>query len=316
VATDSAQEGPSSFFGKLRQRLNKGKSWLSGNIGSLLEQPLDDDTLEELEEQLILADVGVEAAAWVTDELRKRSKTKDASPKQQLRTAVANLLEPLAEPLVIDRGKQPFIILVLGVNGAGKTTSIGKLAQHFQQRGFSTLLAAGDTFRAAAVEQLQEWGKRVNAPVITQAPGADPAAVIFDALGAARARDIDIVIADTAGRLHTAAGLMDELDKIKRVIGRFDSSAPHETLLVLDASQGQNALVQARQFHAKVGLTGLALTKLDGSAKGGIALAIAKAMPMPIRFIGVGEGVDDFNVFDADEFAAALIGADEPDTQS
>src|SRR5690606_34428026 len=202
----------------------------------------------------------------------------------------------------------PFVILVVGVNGTGKTTTIGKLARRLKAGGHSVLLAAGDTFRAAAVEQLKEWGERAGVPVVAQAPGADPAAVVHDALAAARARDIDVVLADTAGRLHTAAGLMDELDKIKRVIARFDATAPHETLLVLDGSQGQNALAQAERFNERLRVTGLAITKLDGTAKGGILLAIARKLGVPIRFVAVGEGVDDIDVFRADEFTRALIG--------
>lgn len=274
----------------------------------MLGRGLDDDTLEALEEQLLLADAGVEATEWVVDTLRARSRSGDTDPQTLLRDTIAELLTPLHEPLVVEPAARPFVILVVGVNGAGKTTTIAKLANRLLSEGLRPLLAAGDTFRAAAVEQLSEWGTRLDIPVISQAPGADPAAVVHDALAAAQARNIDVVIADTAGRLHTAAGLMDELAKIRRVIQRFDESAPHETLLVLDASQGQNALAQATEFHARTGVSGLVLTKLDGTAKGGIALAIARQLPMPVRFISLGESADDFGEFDPQQFASALTG--------
>ena len=211
-------------------------------------------------------------------------------------------------PLAIASDAKPFVILTVGVNGTGKTTTIGKLAHRLTAEGRSVVLAAADTFRAAAVEQLDEWGQRAGAPVVSQAAGADPAAVVHDALVSARARGADVVLADTAGRLHTDSGLMDELAKIRRVTTRFDPSAPHEVLLVLDASQGQNALVQAEQFHSKLGVTGLAITKLDGTAKGGIVLAIARKLALPIRFVAIGEAIEDFEVFRADQFAQALIG--------
>jgi len=309
VSTDSNSSRKSGFFAKLRERLNRGKSWLSTDIGQLLGRSLDEETLEELEEQLLLADVGVEATQWVIDALRARGNSSDSDARFVLRDTIAELLQPLHEPLVIDSQAQPFVILVVGVNGAGKTTTIAKLAKQLLAAGHQPLLAAGDTFRAAAVEQLEAWGSRLNVPVISQAPGADPAAVVHDALEAARARQLDVVIADTAGRLHTAAGLMDELAKIRRVVGRFDADAPHETLLVLDASQGQNALAQAAEFHARTAVTGIVLTKLDGTAKGGIALAIARRLPIPIRFLSLGESADDFGEFDPEEFATALTGA-------
>jgi len=309
VATDTTDSPRTGFFAKLRARLNRGTSWIKGEIGGILARKLDESTLEALEEQLLLADVGIDATSWVIEDLRKRARGSNADAGTLLRTTVTELLQPLARPLTIDAAKRPFVILVVGVNGTGKTTSIGKLASRLRQQGLSVLLAAGDTFRAAAVEQLQAWGERAGVTVVAQASGADPAAVVHDALQAARARDIDVVIADTAGRLHTASGLMDELQKVKRVIARFDPTAPHEIMLVLDASQGQNALAQAREFNAKLGVTGLTLTKLDGTAKGGIALAIARAVPVPIRFIAVGEAVDDFDEFDAGQFAAALTGA-------
>ena len=309
MANDSNSSRKTGFFGKLRERLNRGKSWLSTDIGQLLGRRLDEDTLEELEDQLLLSDVGVEATQWVIDALRRRSTAGQTDAAAMLRDTVSELLGPLHGPLEIDSKTRPFVILVVGVNGAGKTTTIAKLTTRLLAEGHQPLLAAADTFRAAAVEQLQTWGQRLNVPVIAQAPGADPAAVVHDALEAARARDLDVVIADTAGRLHTATGLMDELAKIRRVIARFDETAPHETLLVLDASQGQNALTQAIEFHAKTGVTGLVLTKLDGTAKGGIALAIARRLPVPIRFISLGESADDFGEFSPQDYAAALTGA-------
>lgn len=308
VATDSNSSGNSGFFARLRERLNRGKSWLGPDIGALLGRRLDEETLDELEELLLLADVGVEATDWVIGALRKRVGT-NADARALLRDTIAELLKPLYAPLVIDGSAQPFVILVVGVNGAGKTTMIAKLATRLIEAGHRPLLAAGDTFRAAAVEQLQTWGRRLDVPVIAQAPGADPAAVVHDALEAARARHLDVVIADTAGRLHTASGLMDELAKIRRVASRFDAMAPHETLLVLDASQGQNALAQAIEFHTRTGVTGIVLTKLDGTAKGGIALALARRLPVPIRFLSLGEAAEDFGEFEPEQYAAALTGA-------
>jgi fused signal recognition particle receptor len=217
------------------------------------------------------------------------------------------ILAPVAQPLVIDTAHKPYVVLVVGVNGSGKTTTIGKLARRFTSEGRKVILAAGDTFRAAAIEQLQVWGERNDVPVIAQAAGADPAAVTFDALQSAQARGCDVLVGDTAGRLHTQSNLMDELKKVKRVLTRLDASAPHEVLLVLDASQGQNALAQAQQFHQAVGVTGLVMTKLDGTAKGGIVLAIADALRLPIRYIGVGETAEDFSVFDAAAFVEAVL---------
>lgn len=309
MSTDSSRSRNSGFLAKLRERLNRGKSWLSTDLTNVLGGGLDEATLEELEEQLLLADVGVEATDRVVEELRKRADA-NTDARLLLRDIVAELLEPLHDPLVVDTRARPFVILVIGVNGAGKTTTIAKLATRLIDAGLSPLLAAGDTFRAAAVEQLQEWGRRLKVPVIAQSPGADPAAVVHDALEAARARDLDVVIADTAGRLHTASGLMDELAKIRKVVARFNPDAPHETLLVLDASQGQNALAQAAEFHARTAVTGIVLTKLDGTAKGGIALAIARRLPLPIRFISLGEAADDFSEFEPQQFAAALTGTE------
>jgi fused signal recognition particle receptor len=308
----AANDQPSSgFFGKLKARLNRGTSWLKSELLGFGGQPLDENTVEELETRLIRADVGVEATSWLVDGMRAAAKRNASAPAVELlRETALGLLKSVEAPLAISGAHKPFVILVVGVNGTGKTTTLGKLAYRLKQRGHTVLLAAADTFRAAAVEQLQEWGKRAAVPVVAQDPGADPAAVVHDALVAARARNVDVVLADTAGRLHTAAGLMDELDKIKRVIQRFDATAPHETLLVLDASQGQNALAQARTFHARMKLTGLAITKLDGTAKGGIVFAIARALAVPIRLVGIGEGVADLDDFRADEFLRALLGDD------
>ena len=301
------------FFGRLRERLNKGKAWLTDERFGLLGSGIDEDTLEDLESELLLADVGVEATEWIIDRLKRpRSEAaRNETIRDRLRTTISELLAPLEAPLETDSADKPFVILTVGVNGTGKTTSIGKLAYRLAQEGSSVMLAAGDTFRAAAVEQLSEWAARSGATLVSQTEGADPAAVVHDALASARARGTDVVIADTAGRLHTSAGLMDELAKIRRVVERFDPHAPHEVLLVLDASQGQNALVQAREFHKRLGVTGLVITKLDGTAKGGIVLAIARALRLPIRFVAIGEGVEDFDVFRASAFARALLGEPE-----
>ena len=312
MAAAANEPESSGFFGKLKARLNRGTSWLKSELLGFGGRPLDESTVEELETRLIRADVGVDATSWLVDGMRAAAKRNANAPALELlRQTALGLLEGVEAPLAIASAHKPFVILVVGVNGTGKTTTVGKLANRLKTQGHSVLLAAADTFRAAAVEQLQEWGKRAAVPVVAQDPGADPAAVVHDALVAARARNVDVVLADTAGRLHTAAGLMDELDKIKRVIQRFDPTAPHETLLVLDASQGQNALAQARTFHARMKLTGLAITKLDGTAKGGIVFAIARALGVPIRLVGIGEGVADLDDFHADEFLRALLGDDD-----
>jgi fused signal recognition particle receptor len=297
---------------RLRARINPDDSWLSYDLANLARGgEIDDDLVEELESQLVMADVGIETTERIIDGLQKslaRSERKDASAlRDGLRNSLRSVLEPVAIPLEIVRSERPFVVLMVGVNGAGKTTTIGKLAKRFSDQGMSVMLAAGDTFRAAAVEQLQAWGKRNNVPVIAQQHGADPAAVIFDAWEAARARNIDVLLADTAGRLQNQQGLMDELSKIKRVISRRDETAPHEVMLVLDASQGQNALIQAEKFHEALGLTGITVTKLDGSAKGGILLAIANQLQVPVRFIGIGESAEDMQPFAADEFVDALL---------
>jgi fused signal recognition particle receptor len=300
------------FFQRLRSGLNRGPGWLSYDLGRLLPgQSVDADTLEALETQLLTADVGVDATLQVMRELQRRLDAGRIKTSEQLvqslRAQLLAILHPCSVPLVIADFIRPYIILMVGVNGVGKTTTIGKLAQHFQAQGLSVMLAAGDTFRAAAVEQLKVWGERNNVPVIAQGQDADSASVIFDAVQAAQARGIDVLIADTAGRLHTQDHLMEELRKIKRVIQKHDRYAPHEIMLVVDASTGQNALNQAVQFHEAVGLTGITLTKLDGSAKGGILFALARRLALPIRYIGVGEKREDLGVFDADQFIDALF---------
>jgi fused signal recognition particle receptor len=304
TATNPDNPPATGFLARLRARLNKGRAWLQGDLRTLFGARLDAPTLEAIEDQLISADVGVSATEFLLEALRR---DRGDPPATVLKTAMLELLRPV-EASCDTSTHRPFVTLVVGVNGTGKTTTLGKLAERYRGEGKSVLLAAGDTFRAAAVEQLKVWGQRTGAMVIAQAPGADPAAVAHDALTAAAARGVDIVLIDTAGRLHTAAGLMDELKKIRRVIARCNASAPHETLLVLDASQGQNALRQARTFHEALRLTGLVITKLDGTAKGGIVLAIARELGVPIRYIGVGEGAADLQPFLAEEFVAALLG--------
>ena len=315
-AKKSADEGSSSqspgFFKRLRMKLNQGPSWLTQDLANLLPGgKIDAAVLEELETRLITADVGVDTTERILSGLRKQVERRELGDLdallKALRVALLAILKPCAEPLDVTAGPKPFAILVVGVNGAGKTTSIGKLTHHFKEAGLKVMLAAGDTFRAAAVEQLAVWGERNKVPVITQAAGTDPAAVIFDGMQSARARDMDVLLADTAGRLHTQSNLMEELKKVKRVMGRVDPAAPHEVLLVLDAGQGQNALQQAKLFNDALGVTGVVLTKLDGTAKGGIVLAIADRLRLPIRFVGIGEGALDFAVFDADAFVDDLL---------
>ena len=300
------------FFSKLRARLNKGDSWLTYDLANLAPGgKIDEEVLDDLEAELVMADVGIETTERIIADLQKslaRKELKDVDAlRDGLRRSLTAILEPVAAPLDIGSEHRPFVILMVGVNGAGKTTTIGKLAKRFRDEGLSVMLAAGDTFRAAAVEQLQAWGERNDVPVVAQQPGADPAAVIFDAWDAARARDIDVLLADTAGRLQNQQGLMDELAKVKRVLGRRDETAPHEVMLVLDSSQGQNALVQAEKFNEALGLTGITVTKLDGSAKGGILLALADRLGVPVRFIGIGEKADDMQPFVAAEFVDALL---------
>ena len=303
----------SSQESNLATRLAKTRRGFADKMADFLlgKKELDENMLDELETSLISADVGIDASTKIIESLHQRLSRKALSDSESLHLAITEIMQeillPCEQNLLIDHNHQPYVILVVGTNGAGKTTSIGKLAHHFQQQGKSVLLAAGDTFRAAAVEQLQEWGKRNNVTVTSQGTGADPASVVFDAIESAKSKNIDVVIADTAGRLHTQSNLMEELKKIKRVMGKIDASAPHETLLVLDGSFGQNALQQAQQFHEMLGLTGLAVTKLDGTAKGGILFAIANQLKLPIRFIGVGEGINDLQPFIAKEFIEALL---------
>jgi fused signal recognition particle receptor len=300
------------FFGRLRAKLNRGNSWLTYDLADLFRgRRIDAQILEELENRLLLADVGVEATEHILEGLRKRVTRNEledvAALITALRASIVEILEPCAKPLVIDASRTPFVILVVGVNGSGKTTSIGKLARRLTEDGHSVMLAAGDTFRAAAIEQLNVWAERTGSEFAAQQAGADPGAVVFDAIQSAKSRRTDILLADTAGRLHSQSHLMEELKKVKRVIQRVDPSAPHEVLLVLDANQGQNALSQAVQFNEAVGVTGLVLTKLDGTAKGGIVVAIARRLKLPIRFIGIGEQAEDFGEFDAQAFATALV---------
>jgi len=300
-----------SLLSRLRARINRGDSWLTYDLGRLLaDDGLDDDAIEELETRLLSADAGLEATEFLTERLRTRVRQGKVRDEEQLRdalrAAVEDLLAPCARPLAVDHALRPFVILMVGVNGVGKTTTLGKIALRLRAEGHSVLLAAGDTFRAAAASQLGVWAERAGAVLVAQAEGADSAAVIHDALAAARSRGLDVVLADTAGRLHTHGHLMDELKKVQRVIRKFDAGAPHEVLLVLDATTGGNALAQAAEFHRALGVTGLVLSKLDGTAKGGTLLALARKLQLPIRYIGVGESADDLLPFDAAAFAQAL----------
>lgn len=302
------------LFGRLKSGLSRTRAGFTDKLSGLFGggRRVDDELLEELETLLLMADVGVESTTRIVSDLTgrvARNQLGDAEAMYAaLREDMAGILAPVAKPLVPEReGVKPFVILMVGVNGTGKTTSIGKLAKRFQGEGKTVMLAAGDTFRAAAVEQLEVWGERNGVSVIAQHGGADPASVIYDALESARAKGIDVLIADTAGRLHTQDNLMQELQKVRRVMGKLDPDAPHEVMLVLDSGIGQNALNQARQFHEAVGVTGLTLTKLDGTAKGGIVFAMAGELGIPIRFIGVGEGIDDLREFNSEEFVDALL---------
>jgi len=312
MTNESERPGVRGFFKRLRAKLNVGPAWLTTDIKDLLPgRKIDAEILDELETRLITADVGVEATARILEGLRKRVARNELADVDALLAALGeamtDILKPVQRALTIDPAIRPFVILVVGINGAGKTTSIGKLAHRLLAEGKSVMLAAGDTFRAAAREQLTVWAERNRVPIIAQQSGAEPAAVIFDALQAARARRVDVLIADTAGRLHTQTHLMDELKKVKRVMARSDPGAPHEVLLILDGTIGQNAIAQAEQFHKGLGITGLVVTKLDGTAKGGVVLAIAQKLNIPIRFVGVGEDTEDFGVFNAAEFVSALL---------
>ncbi|MCW0390983.1 signal recognition particle-docking protein FtsY [Xanthomonas sacchari] len=310
VRSDALPAAPAGKPG-WRERLRN--SSFARSVGSLFSRnpKLDDDLLDEIETALITADVGIPATTALIESLRKRMKARefaDARALQQaLRADLLAILQPVARPLQIDRNAKPFVVLTVGVNGVGKTTTIGKLAKRFKDEGHSLMLAAGDTFRAAAVAQLQAWGERNSVTVIAQGQNADAASVAFDALQAGKARGTEVLIADTAGRLHTQTGLMNELGKIRRVLGKLDPSAPHEVLMVIDGTTGQNALSQLRQFHAAVGVTGLVVTKLDGTAKGGVVFALAREFGIPIRFAGIGERPEDLRVFDAEAFVDALL---------
>lgn len=300
------------LMGRLRNGLKRTRNGLTEGLANVFvgRKRLDDEMLEELETRLLSSDMGIEAAQTVLDGLVEqlgRSELRDGSVVlEALQDEIAKVLEPVESPLQIDTNRRPFVILTVGVNGSGKTTTIGKLASRYQNQGYSVMVAAGDTFRAAAVEQLKEWGEQIDCPVIAQSTGADSASVVYDAHEAARARGVDILIADTAGRLHTQSNLMEELRKIRRVLSRQDSTSPHETLLVLDGGNGQNALAQAEKFGEAVRVSGIVVTKLDGTARGGVLLALAQRLRIPVRYVGVGEAVDDLRTFNAKEFAAAL----------
>lgn len=304
---------PANVLERIRQGLGKTRGNLTTGLSTLLRssKTIDEDLLEEVESQLIMADVGVNATREIIESLTARLQRRELADSELLYEALkqelAAILQDCSLPLTIKKQTTPFVILMVGVNGAGKTTTIGKLAKYLQSQDLSVMLAAGDTFRAAAVEQLCEWGHRNNVPVISQQSGADSASVIYDALASATARGVDVLIADTAGRLQNKDNLMAELAKIKRVMGKIDLAAPHEVMLVLDAGTGQNAVSQAKLFNETAGVTGITLTKLDGTAKGGIIFAIARQLQLPIRFIGVGEKIDDLRVFDADQFVTALF---------
>lgn len=308
------QDTPDEGQPELSTKLDRTRSRFRQNLFGFFtgSKQIDAELLEELESQLIMADVGVDATQRVMDAINQKVKKDQLSDPEALRALVheelVSILRPVERPLEIPEQSTPFVILVVGVNGSGKTTTIGKLAKQLLDGGQSVMLAAGDTFRAAAVEQLQTWGERNDVPVVAQSTGADSASVIFDALQSATARNIDVLIADTAGRLHTQAGLMDELKKVKRVLGKIDDTAPHETLIVLDGGTGQNAINQAEEFNNAMQLDGMVVTKLDGTAKGGVVFAVAEKTGIPIRFIGVGEQVNDLEVFEATRFVDALIG--------
>ena len=303
------------FLARLRSGLQKTRATLFSDLGDLLrgKAGIDEELLEEIETRLIMADVGMESTTNIIDTLAAAGKRGSGTEQLAdiLRTQMVSLLEPVEQALEPPgNSPAPFVILVVGVNGSGKTTTIGKMTHYFCGRGYRVLLAAGDTFRAAAIEQIQEWGRRTDTPVIAQKSGSDSTAVIYDALQSARARHIDLVIADTAGRLHNKDNLMEELRKIRRIITKFDAQIPVEVMLVLDAGTGQNALSQAGQFHDIIGVTGISLTKLDGTAKGGIVFALAQRLGIPIRFIGVGEQLEDLRPFEAAAFVDALLDQD------
>lgn len=309
----SAQGTSTGFIGRMRAQINRGDSWLTYDLANLLPgEKIDEDALEDFEDLLIQADLGIEAASEVCEKLRGGINSGRIKRPDQLRKALhaslVELLSPSSIPLEIPEFIRPFVIMAVGVNGVGKTTTMGKIGARLKRQGLSVMFAAGDTYRAGAVAQLETWAEKVDIPIVGQGQNADPASVIFDAYSAAKARNVDVLIADTAGRLHTQGGLMEELRKIKRVMQKHDQFAPHELMIVVDATAGHNALKQALEFHEAVGLTGITLTKLDGTAKGGAIFAIAKRLALPIRFVGVGEQAEDLGAFDANEFVSALLG--------
>jgi len=315
--TATGDSGPQGLLARLSNRLAATRQSLTREFAELLlgERALDDDLLEELETLLLTADVGVETTqaliADITGRIARKELSDGPAVYAQLRQSMLEIVRPCNRPLLVPADRRPFVIMVVGVNGVGKTTTIGKLAQRLLSSGLSVMIAAADTFRAAAIEQLQTWGARAGVPVIAQHTGADAAAVAHDAMNAARARGLDVLIVDTAGRQHTNVGLMDELTKIKRVVNRLDPQAPHEVLMILDAVTGQNALSQLQHFSGAVGVTGLCATKLDGTAKGGILIALARTSGLPIRYIGVGETIEDLLEFDAEDFVDALMPANQ-----
>ncbi len=312
-AEEGGKAGRTGLWRRLKSSLTKTRGQLAEGVGNLLlgEKEIDDSVMEELETALLVTDVGTDTTREIMADLTRRVKRRELNDTVALHGALAELLEerlaPLARPFEIPADQRPHVVFFVGVNGVGKTTTIGKLAHQLAGRGYSVMLAAGDTFRAAAVEQLQRWGERTGVPVIAQRQGADSASVVYDAVQAARARGVDVLLADTAGRLQAKTNLMEELKKVKRVVGRLDERAPHQVLLVLDATVGQNALSQVREFDAAVGVTGLIVTKLDGTAKAGVLFAIARQIGRPVHFIGIGEGVDDLKPFSAEDFVAALL---------
>ncbi|WP_100550891.1 signal recognition particle-docking protein FtsY [Caedibacter taeniospiralis] len=318
VATSTTEQSNEKrgVFTRLKEGLKKTRSKLSAGIGDLLlgKKIIDDDLINEIEMQLLTADIGVEATQEIIETVRSKVSRHELQTMEALiellKQKLKEIIAPCQAPLIIDTKHKPYVVLMVGINGAGKTTTIGKLAKKFQSEGKSVMLAAGDTFRAAAVEQLKVWGERNHIPVIAQHTGADSASVIFDTIQAAKSREIDVVIADTAGRLHTKDNLMEELKKVARVMKKLDNSAPHEVMLMLDAGTGQNAITQAEVFNKILAVTGITLTKMDGTAKGGVIFAIAKKLALPIRFIGIGEKIDDLRTFNADDFIDALFTQD------
>ena len=309
----AAGQDDAGIFARLKNGLSRTRSKISDGLAEIVlgEKTIDLDLLEEIESQLLSADIGIDATDQIIGNLKKQLGRKQLADPEQfmaaLRQELTDILEPVDVPLIVQSQPKPFVILMVGVNGVGKTTSIGKLAKLYQSQGLNVMLAAGDTFRAAAVEQLQVWGERNSVPVVAQATGADSASVIFDAYQSAKAKNVDVLIADTAGRLHTKDNLMNELEKIVRVLRKQDERLPDEVLLVLDATTGQNAVNQAESFHKTTTLSGIALTKLDGTAKGGVVFALAKKLSLPIRFIGVGEKIDDLRPFNAKDYVDALF---------